>query len=361
MFNKVFISYAREDFHSAENIYEHLEAHNFNPWMDKKKLLVGQRWENQIMSELRLADFIIILLSKVSVAKRGFVQREFKYALKYAEEKLNSDIFILPIKLDDCAVPEELGVFNWTEFNIESNNQIVQALNHQRNKRLEVLPKELISLNDFTENEVKIDGKINSLYDFVIKYPIFPETNTIDTEMFNIEIKHYVNSQISFLNKELFDEDLEDTFERIKEYGHKYSLDVSYSVGLVSKDFASILFYEFHDFLGAHPNHSWNSINVAFNPNRILSNRDFSNLDKLKDLIIKYKYEFDNVDSEIVSFNLEHFNEYSESDYFYPKEFEFFFLDTDTILINFSNHLPCLLYTSPSPRDRTRSRMPSSA
>ena len=25
------------------------------------------------------------------------------------------------------------------------------------------------------------------------------------------------------------------------------------------------------------------------------------------------------------------------------------------------NYLPCLLYTSPSPRDRTRSRMPSSA
>ena len=25
------------------------------------------------------------------------------------------------------------------------------------------------------------------------------------------------------------------------------------------------------------------------------------------------------------------------------------------------SHLPCLLYTSPSPRDRTRSRMPSSA
>ena len=27
----------------------------------------------------------------------------------------------------------------------------------------------------------------------------------------------------------------------------------------------------------------------------------------------------------------------------------------------FENYRPCLLYTSPSPRDRTRSRMPSSA
>ena len=29
--------------------------------------------------------------------------------------------------------------------------------------------------------------------------------------------------------------------------------------------------------------------------------------------------------------------------------------------MQFDNELPCLLYTSPSPRDRTRSRMPSSA
>ena len=34
-----------------------------------------------------------------------------------------------------------------------------------------------------------------------------------------------------------------------------------------------------------------------------------------------------------------------------------------TILVDtcVGNHKPCLLYTSPSPRDRTRSRMPSSA
>ena len=33
----------------------------------------------------------------------------------------------------------------------------------------------------------------------------------------------------------------------------------------------------------------------------------------------------------------------------------------DSSLVKFTRHNPCLLYTSPSPRDRTRSRMPSSA
>ena len=38
-----------------------------------------------------------------------------------------------------------------------------------------------------------------------------------------------------------------------------------------------------------------------------------------------------------------------------------FFLETTGGSTPFLDYHPCLLYTSPSPRDRTRSRMPSSA
>ena len=36
-------------------------------------------------------------------------------------------------------------------------------------------------------------------------------------------------------------------------------------------------------------------------------------------------------------------------------------IDVETDRLLNTAHIPCLLYTSPSPRDRTRSRMPSSA
>ena len=45
---------------------------------------------------------------------------------------------------------------------------------------------------------------------------------------------------------------------------------------------------------------------------------------------------------------------------FYEKPFDPFF-GGNIIGLLFENSTPCLLYTSPSPRDRTRSRMPSSA
>ena len=45
---------------------------------------------------------------------------------------------------------------------------------------------------------------------------------------------------------------------------------------------------------------------------------------------------------------------------FYEKPFDPFF-GGNIIGLLFENSTPCLLYTSPSPRDRQKSRMPSSA
>jgi len=133
VYNKVFISYANEDYNYALEVYNYLEENQFKPWLDKKKLLVGERWEPAIMLELRLSNFIILLLSNVSVTKRGFVQREFRKALRYAEEKLDSDIFILPIKIDNCVVPEELSIFNWQQLSdSKSSGNLLKALNTQR-------------------------------------------------------------------------------------------------------------------------------------------------------------------------------------------------------------------------------------
>ena len=63
-------------------------------------------------------------------------------------------------------------------------------------------------------------------------------------------------------------------------------------------------------------------------------------------------------------------NENRDEDYFFVDEFEFKrlikneeFLEYAKVFNNFygTTRTPCLLYTSPSPRDMRRSRMPSSA
>jgi hypothetical protein len=134
----IFISYAREDFQYAEEIFNLLKEQGFEPWMDKKNLLPGQNWEVILEETLRKVDFILLVISKNSVAKRGFIQREFRRAVYYCEEKLDTDIYVIPVKIDSCEIPPSLKKFHWIEYYSEDfKNKIEQAINLQSSGKKE--------------------------------------------------------------------------------------------------------------------------------------------------------------------------------------------------------------------------------
>jgi hypothetical protein len=110
---KIFLSYAREDEDSVVNLYNFLSDSGFKPWMDKKDILPGELWEPVIWKATKQADFFVICLSNNSVNKRGFLQKEIKLALDIWEEKLEDDIYLIPIRLDECKVPDKLCKFHW--------------------------------------------------------------------------------------------------------------------------------------------------------------------------------------------------------------------------------------------------------
>lgn len=79
---KVFISYAREDREKALHYYDLFAKEGVSPWIDVKHLLPGQNWEAEIDRALNDANVVVLLLSKHSVTKRGFVQREANDAIE---------------------------------------------------------------------------------------------------------------------------------------------------------------------------------------------------------------------------------------------------------------------------------------
>ena len=110
---KIFLSYAREDLECVNSVFNMLEAHGFKPWMDKKRLLPGQDWQQEIVKSIKNSDVFIVFFSSSSVGKRGVFQKELKHALNQLEYLLENDVFILPIVLDDCEVPEKFRRFQW--------------------------------------------------------------------------------------------------------------------------------------------------------------------------------------------------------------------------------------------------------
>ncbi|HEX6903991.1 MAG TPA: toll/interleukin-1 receptor domain-containing protein [Thermoanaerobaculia bacterium] len=113
---KVFLSYAREDLPVAEMLYADLQRAGVNVWMDVYDILPGQKWEDEIQRAMETATHYLLLLSAKSVSKRGFVQREVKKALVFAEEFPDSQICLIPVLLSRCQ-PSNLGLkkYQWVE------------------------------------------------------------------------------------------------------------------------------------------------------------------------------------------------------------------------------------------------------
>lgn len=113
---KVFISYAREDYDAAKRLYDFLIAQGEEPWLDKEAILPGQPWEPTLLSAIRESHFFLALLSTNSVEKRGYVQKELRVGLSILDQVPDTQIFLIPIRLDDCEpTHDRLRELQWVD------------------------------------------------------------------------------------------------------------------------------------------------------------------------------------------------------------------------------------------------------
>lgn len=102
----VFLCYAREDFERVHALYLLLKRLGLRPWLDKYDIIGGELWQQAIERAVRKADFFIASFSNASVRKTGFVQREYRLALDALAERPPAGIFVIPVRLDDCELPD---------------------------------------------------------------------------------------------------------------------------------------------------------------------------------------------------------------------------------------------------------------
>ena len=133
---QIFLSYAREDFEQVEMLYEFLAAAGFKPWMDKKDIVPGELWFNSIQTALKESDFFLACISSHSIDKRGILQKEFKAALDTWDEMLQGDIYLIPVRLEDCQLPDRLSDFQWVDlFREDGWHELDNALRQGMDRR----------------------------------------------------------------------------------------------------------------------------------------------------------------------------------------------------------------------------------
>ena len=109
----VFLCHASDDKPVVRELYKRLQSEGFDPWLDEENLLPGQDWKHEISRAVRDSDVVLVCLSENSVSKTGYVQREIKVALDVADEQPEGAIFIVPVKLEECVVPDKLSTWHW--------------------------------------------------------------------------------------------------------------------------------------------------------------------------------------------------------------------------------------------------------
>ena len=112
---RVFLCHSSEDKPAVRDLYRRLKIDGFSPWLDEEDLLPGHDWREEISKAVRAADVVIVCLSKSSVTKEGYVQKEIRFALDVEEEKPPGTIFIIPVRLEMVQVPERLKKWQWAD------------------------------------------------------------------------------------------------------------------------------------------------------------------------------------------------------------------------------------------------------
>lgn len=141
---RVFLCHDSQDKQKVRDLCKQLLSDSFDVWLDEIKLLPGQEWAIEIPRAVRNSHIVIVCLSHKSISKEGYVQKEIKFALDIADEKPDGTIFLIPMRLDDCEVPDRLRKWHWVDY-FETNG-------YEKLKNSLSLKMMSLGLNKFTTN-----------------------------------------------------------------------------------------------------------------------------------------------------------------------------------------------------------------
>jgi cold shock CspA family protein len=128
----VFLCHSKQNKAAVRNLYQRLRSENINPWFDEESLLPGQDWDYEIRKAVKSSDAVIVCVSKDSVSKAGYVQKEIKHALDIADLQPEGTIYLIPLKLEECDMPDKLSRWHWVNYFEENGyDQLMRAL-HSR-------------------------------------------------------------------------------------------------------------------------------------------------------------------------------------------------------------------------------------
>ncbi|NOT06195.1 MAG: SUMF1/EgtB/PvdO family nonheme iron enzyme [Anaerolineales bacterium] len=114
---RVFLCHSSNDKPAVRELYQKLRSESWiQPWLDEEELYPGQDWNMEIEKAVETADAIIVCLTKGSITKEGYVQRELRIVLDFADYKPEGTLYIIPVRLEECEPPRRLRAWQYADY-----------------------------------------------------------------------------------------------------------------------------------------------------------------------------------------------------------------------------------------------------
>ncbi len=135
---KVFLCHASADKPQVRKLHRQLRACGVQPWLDEEDLLPGQDWQHEIPKAVQEADVVIVCLSQNATTKAGYIREEIEFALDEADKQPAGSIFLIPVRLEECDVPERLSRWQWVNLYQERGDERLMRALKRRAKTLDL-------------------------------------------------------------------------------------------------------------------------------------------------------------------------------------------------------------------------------
>lgn len=141
---QVFLSYGRPDAQIVHSFYRTLLSSGVTPWMDVESIAGGEDWQTAIKNAIKRSQLVLIFLSKSVISREGYLQDEILEALEVSRKKPPGQVFLIPVRLDDCPIHPRLAPFQCVNLLAENAGmRLLQQIQGYRRAYLESRLSEL--------------------------------------------------------------------------------------------------------------------------------------------------------------------------------------------------------------------------
>ena len=125
----IFLIHAHSDRDTVRKLYQRMVNDGVNAWLDAERLQPGQDWKNEIRNAILKCEAVIVCLSNGFDKRQGYRHEELKLALEKANFLPDDEIFIIPVRLEKCDMPESLHHLHRVDlFKPGGYKKLIQAL-----------------------------------------------------------------------------------------------------------------------------------------------------------------------------------------------------------------------------------------